>query len=166
MAVMTKWAVANAPGFQTIGVSGLPYADSGASAFEEVGAMLSTAVAYLRAMEERGLSVDETAAHMRFTVSIGANLFLEIAKIRALRELWAIIVKECGGSEEAAKIKLHARTSFWTLSKVDPWVNLLRGSAQAFSAIMGGVDSIDVLPLTLPCACRTNSLAALPATAR
>ena len=45
MAVMTKWAVANAPGFQTIGVSGLPYADSGASAFEEVGAMLSTAVA-------------------------------------------------------------------------------------------------------------------------
>ena len=146
MAVMTKWAVANAPGFQTIGVSGLPYADSGASAFEEVGAMLSTAVAYLRAMEERGLSVDETAAHMRFTVSIGANLFLEIAKIRALRELWAIIVKECGGSEEAAKIKLHARTSFWTLSKVDPWVNLLRGSAQAFSAIMGGVDSIDVLP--------------------
>ena len=108
--------------------------------------MLSTAVAYLRAMEERGLSVDETAAHMRFTVSIGANLFLEIAKIRALRELWAIIVKECGGSEEAAKIRLHARTSFWTLSKVDPWVNLLRGSAQAFSAIMGGVDSIDVLP--------------------
>ena len=91
-------------------------------------------------MEERGISVNEAAAHMRFTVSIGANLFLEIAKIRALRELWAIIVKECGGSEEAAKIKLHARTSFWTLSKVDPWVNLLRGSAQAFSAIMGGVD--------------------------
>lgn len=146
MAVMTKWAVANAPAFQTIGVSGLPYADSGASSFEEVGSMLSTAVAYLRAMEERGISVNEAAAHMRFTVSIGANLFLEIAKIRALRELWAIIVKECGGSEEAAKIKLHARTSFWTLSKVDPWVNLLRGSAQAFSAIMGGVDSIDVLP--------------------
>lgn len=146
MAVMTKWAIANAPGFQTIGVSGLPYADSGASVFEEVGSMLATAVAYLRVMEERGISVDDAASHMRFTVSIGANLFLEIAKIRALRELWAIIVKECGGNEESAKIKLHARTSFWTLSKVDPWVNILRGSAQAFSAIMGGVDSIDVLP--------------------
>ncbi len=146
MAVMTKWAIANAPGFKTIGVSGLPYADSGASAFEEAGAMLSTAVAYLRAMEERGISVDEAASQIRFTVSVGANLFLEIAKIRALRELWAIIVKECGGSEEAAKICIHARTSFWTLSKVDPWVNMLRGSAQAFSAIMGGVDSIDVLP--------------------
>ncbi len=146
MAVMTKWAIANAPGFKTIGVSGLPYADSGASAFEEAGAMLATAVAYLRAMEERGISVEEAASQIRFTVSVGANLFLEIAKIRALRELWAIIVKECGGSEEAAKICIHARTSYWTLSKVDPWVNMLRGSAQAFSAIMGGVDSIDVLP--------------------
>ncbi len=146
MATITKWAIANAPAFKTIGVSGLPYADSGASAFEEAGAMLATAVAYLRAMEERGISVDDAAAHIRFTVSVGANLFLEIAKIRALRELWAIIVKECGGSEEAAKITIHARTSFWTLSKVDPWVNMLRGSAQAFSAIMGGVDSIDVLP--------------------
>ncbi len=146
MATMTKWAIANAPAFKTIGVSGLPYADSGASAFEEAGAMLATAVAYLRAMEERGISVEEAASHIRFTVSVGANLFLEIAKIRALRELWAIIAKECGGSEEAAKINLHACTSFWTLSKVDPWVNMLRGSAQAFSAIMGGVDSIDVLP--------------------
>lgn len=146
MAAMTKWAIENAPALQTIGVSGLPYADSGASAFEESGAMLSTAVAYLRAMEERGLSVDQVAPRMRFTVSVGANLFLEIARIRALRELWAIIVKQCGGSDEAAKINLHARTSYWTLSKVDPWVNMLRGSAQAFSAIMAGVDSIDVLP--------------------
>ncbi len=146
MATMTKWAVKNAPEFQTIGISGLPYADAGASAIEEVSAMLATAVAYLRAMEERGLSIDDTVKHMRFTVGIGSNLFLEIAKIRALRELWATIVKSCGGSEEAAKIKLHARTSFWSLSKVDPWVNMLRGTAQAFSAIMGGVDSLDVLP--------------------
>lgn len=108
--------------------------------------MLATAVAYLRAMEERGISVDEAAAHMRFTVSIGANLFLEVAKIRALRELWALIVKECGGSEESAKISLHARTSFWTLSKVDPWVNLLRRFRPGILRHYGGVDSIDVLP--------------------
>ena len=146
MAAMTKWAIANAPQFQTIGVSGLPYSDSGASAIEEVSAMLATAVAYLRAMEERGISVDEAASRMRFTVGIGANLFLEIAKIRALRELWASIVKSCGGNETSAKIKLHARSSFWTISKVDPWVNMLRGTAQAFSAIMGGVDSLDILP--------------------
>ncbi|WPX39357.1 methylmalonyl-CoA mutase family protein [Akkermansia sp. N21116] len=146
MAAMTKWAVANAPGFQTIGVSGLPYSDSGASAIEELSAMLSTAVAYLRAMEERGISIDDAASHMRFTVGIGANLFLEVAKIRALRELWASVVKSCGGSEEAAKIKLHARSSFWTISKVDPWVNMLRGTSQAFSAFLGGVDSLDILP--------------------
>ncbi|MEG1071109.1 MAG: methylmalonyl-CoA mutase family protein [Akkermansia sp.] len=146
MATMTKWAIKHAPKMQTIGVSGLPYHDSGASVFEEVSAMLATAVAYLRAMEERGLTVDEIVSHMRFTVGIGANIFLEIAKIRALRQLWASIVVTCGGSEENAKIKLHARTSGWTMSKVDPWVNMLRGTTQAFSAIMGGVDSIDVLP--------------------
>lgn len=79
--------------------------------------MLSTAVAYLRAMEERGISVNEAAAHMRFTVSIGANLFLEIAKIRALRELWAIIVKECGGSEELPKSSFMPAPPSWTLSR-------------------------------------------------
>lgn len=146
MAAMTKWAMENAPAIQTIGVSGLPYHDSGASAFEEVGAMLATAVAYLRAMEERGISVDDAASRMRFTVGIGSNLFLEIAKVRALRQLWASIVKSSGGSDEAAKIKLHARTSSWTVSKVDPWVNMLRGTAQAFSAVLGGVDSLDVVP--------------------
>lgn len=146
MAEMTKWAIRNAPNFQTIGVSGLPYHDSGASAFEEVGAMLSTAVAYLRAMEERGIPVDDTACRIRFTVGVGSNLFLEIAKIRALRQLWAAIVKSCGGSDCAAKIRLHARTSSWTVSKVDPWVNMLRGTAQAFSAVIGGVDSLDVVP--------------------
>lgn len=146
MAEMTKWAIQNAPAIQTIGVSGLPYHDSGAHALEEVGAMLATAVAYLRAMEERGISVNDAAARMRFTVGVGSNLFLEIAKIRALRQLWAEIVRQSGGSDEAAKIKLHARTSSWTVSKADPWVNMLRGTAQAFSAVLGGVDSLDVVP--------------------
>lgn len=145
MAKMTRWAIKHAPGMQTIGVSGLPYHDSGASVMEEVSAMLSTAVAYLRAMEERGVSIDDAASHMRFTVGVGSNLFLEIAKIRALRQLWAAIVSSCGGSQEAGKIKIHARTSGWTLTKVDPWVNMLRGTAQAFSAVIGGVDSLDVL---------------------
>lgn len=146
MATITKWAIEKAPAIQTIGVSGLPYHDSGASAFEEIGSMLATAVAYLRAMEERGISVEDTAARMRFTVGVGSNLFLEIAKIRALRQLWASIVKSCGASDEAAKIKIHARTSSWTVSKVDPWVNMLRGTAQTFSAVIGGVDSLDVVP--------------------
>ena len=145
MATMTKWAIKHAPQMQTIGVSGLPYHDSGASVFEDISAMLSTAIAYLKAMEERSISIDDAASHIRFTVGVGSNLFLEIAKIRALRQLWAAIVTSCGGNEESAKAKIHARTSGWTITKVDPWVNMLRGTAQAFSAVMGGVDSLDVL---------------------
>lgn len=144
---MMQWALANTSSdFATVGVSGLPWHNAGASAMQEVAAMLASAVTYLRVLDAAGISVDDAAPRFRFTVGIGNNLFLEIAKIRALRMLWAQIVKASGGSDEAAKIKLHARTSSWTVSKVDPWVNMLRGTAQSFSAVMGGVDSLDVVP--------------------
>lgn len=146
LASMTKWVIANTKNFQSIGVSGLPYHNSGCTATEEVAIMIATAVAYLRALEERGISISDAAPRIRFTTGIGSNVFLEIAKIRALRELWAKVVVACGGSEESAKINLHAVTSTWTLSKVDPWSNMLRGTAQAFSAAIGGVDSLEVTP--------------------
>lgn len=146
MAEMTRWAIANTTTYQTIGVSGLPYHESGADSIQEIAALLSTAVEYLRAMEARGLSVSEVAPRMRFSVGLGAHLFLEIAKIRALRQLWASVVTACGGSEASAKINLHGRTSAWSISKIDPWVNILRGTAQAFSGVIGGVDSLDVIP--------------------
>lgn len=146
MAAMTKWAIEKTTGFQTIGVSGLPYHESGADAVQEVAALLSTAVEYLRAMSARGLAVSDVAPRIRFSVGLGSNLFIEVAKLRALRQLWASVVVACGGSEESAKINLHGRTSAWSISKVDPWVNILRGTAQAFSGVLGGVDSLDVIP--------------------
>lgn len=146
MAEMTKWASEKDISFKTIGVSTLPYHDSGADAIQETAVALSTAVEYLRELEKRGLTIDQAARHIRFSVGLGANLFLEIAKLRALRQLWASVVVSCGGSKESAKINLHGRTSGWSETKVDPWVNILRGTTQAFSGVMGGVDSLDVLP--------------------
>lgn len=146
MAEMTKWAVANTKSYQTIGVSGIPYHASGSDAVQEAAVQLATALEYLRAMTERGLSVDEVAPRIRFSVALGPNFFMEIAKLRALRQLWASVVTTCGGSKEAAKINLHGRTSAWTVTKVDPWVNILRGTSQAFSGVVGGVDSLDVIP--------------------
>lgn len=146
MAEMTKWADDKNNSFKTIGVSGIPYHDSGADAVQEISVILSTAVEYLRAMESRGLGIDQVAPHIRVSVGLGANLFLEIAKLRALRQLWSAVITSCGGSKEQAKINLHGRTSAWAASKVDPWVNLLRGTTQAFSGVIGGVDSMDVLP--------------------
>lgn len=146
MAEMTKWVVENAPSFKTIGVSGIPCHDSGADAVQEIAVILSTAVEYLRAMESRGVTVDQAASHIRVSTGLGANLFMEIAKLRALRQLWAFVITSCGGSKESAAINLHGRTSAWAASKVDPWVNMLRGTTQAFSGVIGGVDSMDVLP--------------------
>lgn len=146
MAEMTRWAAENAPSVKTIGISGIPYHDSGADAVQEIAIVLSTAVEYLRAMESRGISVDQAAARIRVSVGLGANLFMEIAKLRALRQLWASVIVACGGSKDNAKINLHGRTSAWATSKVDPWVNILRGTTQAFSGVIGGVDSMDVLP--------------------
>lgn len=146
MAEMTKWAKENTKSYQTIGVSSIPYNASGSDAVQEVAFSLATAVEYLRAMTERGLTVDEAAPRIRFSVALGPNFFMEIAKLRALRQLWASVVTSCGGSKEAAKINLHGRTSSWTVTKVDPWVNILRGTSQAFSGVVGGVDSLDVIP--------------------
>ena len=146
MAEMTKWTVEKTATYQTVGVSTLPYHESGADAVQEIAVALSTAVSYLRALEARGLSVDAVAPRVRFSVGLGSHLFLEVAKLRALRQLWASVVTACGGSKEAAKINLHGKTSAWSISKVDPWVNILRGTAQAFSGVIGGVDSLDVIP--------------------
>ncbi len=147
LVAMVKWTLehTSAP-FAAVGVSGLPFHNAGASAMQEVACMLSAAVTYLRALEAGGICVEDAAPRLRFTTGVGNNLFLEVAKIRALRMLWAQVVRACGGSDEAAKINLHARTSSWTISRVDPWVNMLRATAQAFSAVLGGVDSLDVVP--------------------
>ncbi len=147
MASMLRWASENAcADFTVIGVDGSCYQDAGASALDEVAFMLSTAVCYLRAMEARGLSVETAASRLAFRVGVGSNLFLEVAKMRALRQLWAEVVRACGGSDEAAKIRLHAVTSGWTLSAVDPWVNILRATTQSFASVLGGADSLDVRP--------------------
>jgi len=150
MAKMTKWAIANAgDNFCTIGVNGATFTNAGASAIDEVSFMLASATTYLRAMVASGLDVNDVAPRIRFNSGIGNNLFLEVCKLRALRMLWAKVVRECGGNDEAAKIKLSATTSRWTISKVDPWVNMLRATSQAFAAILGGIDSLDVAPFDL-----------------
>jgi methylmalonyl-CoA mutase len=97
-------------------------------------------------MQARGLSVDDAAPRFRFALSIGANFFMEIARLRAARLLWAKIVQAFGGNAEAQKMSLHARTSAWNQTVYDPHVNLLRGTTEAFSAIVGGCDSLHISP--------------------
>ena len=146
MAQLTTWAVANAPQLQTITVQGHPYHNGGASTTQELAFALATAVEYIRAMQNRGLSIDDIAPRIRFSLSVGTNFFMEIARLRAARLLWAKIVKAFGGSDEAQKMSLHARTSSWNQTVYDPHVNLLRATTEAFSSAVGGCDSLHISP--------------------
>ncbi len=146
MAQLTTWAAANAPQVQTITVQGHPYHNGGASTTQELAFALATAVEYIRAMQNRGLSIDDIAPRIRFSLSVGTNFFMEIARLRAARLLWAKIVKAFGGSDESQKMSLHARTSSWNQTVYDPHVNLLRATTEAFSSAVGGCDSLHISP--------------------
>ncbi len=144
LADLAAGCAAVAPGLAAVGVSTLPYHLAGASAVEELALALATAVTYLRALAERGLPVEVAARQIRFSLVVGPDFFLEIAKIRAARMLWAQIVAAFGGSPEAQKIKLHARTGLLNKTRLDPYVNMLRTSTEALSAAVAGVDSLHV----------------------
>lgn len=146
MLQLTRWAIQKAPHLQTICVHGRPYHESGGSAVEELAFSIATGAEYLRELIQRGLNVDEVAPRIRFNFCIGSNFFMEIAKLRAARVLWARIVEAFGGSETSQRMNLHVKTSLWNKTLLDPYVNLLRTTTEAFSAVLGGTDSLQVGP--------------------
>lgn len=146
MAAAMRWAKTNMPAIKTIFIQGSVYHNGGANAVQEVAASISAAIAYLDALQEEGFSVDEIARQIRFQFSQGANFFMEIAKLRAARMIWAQVVKAYGGSDEAAKMDIAVETSYFTTSVYDPYVNVLRATTQTFSGVLGGAQEISVTP--------------------
>ena len=143
-AVLADYCSRNAPEIQAIGVSTMPYHQAGASSTQELGIALATGLLYIRQMLERGMKIDAAAKQIRFSLSIGPNFFMEIAKIRSARVLWSNVVKAFGGSDDACKIKLHARTGLHNKTARDPYVNMLRTSMEALSGSIAGTDSLCV----------------------
>jgi methylmalonyl-CoA mutase len=146
MAQMTAWAEQEAPALQTIAAQSYPYHNSGGNAIQELAFVLTTGVEYLRAMQERGLDIESVAPRMGFGFAVGTQFFMEIAKLRAARILWAQVVEAFGGSAEAQKMHLHIRTSAWNKTVYDPYVNMLRTTVEAFAGSMGGCNSMHVAP--------------------
>jgi methylmalonyl-CoA mutase len=146
MAQVTSWTVKNAPQIKTIGISGVPYHNAGASAVQELACALATAVEYIDRMMERNLTIDDIAGSMRFSFGIGPFYFMEVAKLRAARMLWAKIVETYEGNKESQKMTIHGVTSFYNQTMYDPYVNMLRTFTEAFSAVVGGVDSLQTNP--------------------
>ena len=149
-AAVAKFAVKNCPELKTFMVRSDVYSNGGANDVQELAYTLATAVTYLRALMDRGLTIDEAAEQIMFGVSMGANFFMQISKLRAIRPIWAQIVKAFGGSEEVQHIHLHARPAKFFMTVYDPYVNLLRGTSQLFSAIAGGVESYESSPFDEP----------------
>jgi len=143
-AILANYCAQEAPGIRAVGVSTLPYHQAGASSVEELGAALAGGAFYLSELMERGLTVDDAARQIRFSFAIGPNFFMEIAKIRAARVLWAQVVKAFGGDLESQKIKMHARTGLYNKTQKDPYVNMLRTTTESLSAAIAGVDSMCV----------------------
>ena len=119
---------------------------AGGSEAQELAFTLGAGIAYLRAMEAAGLSLDRARALISFRLASDADEFLNIAKFRALRRLWARIEDACGLAPHP--LRLEAETAWRMLTRRDPWVNLLRGTMATFSAALGGADAITVLPYT------------------
>lgn len=146
MAWFTAWAAVNAPQLQTIIVQGHPYHDGGGNAVQELAFALASGVEYLREMQTRGQDIDTVTPRIRFAFSLGSNFFMEIAKLRAAKMLWARVIKAFGGGDESQKMCIHARTSSWNKTVYDPNVNMLRATTEAFAGVLGGCDSMHVSP--------------------
>ena len=146
MASLTLYAVAHAPRLQTIAVTTHAWHDAGATAVQELGFALATGVEYLRALATRGIAIDDAAPRVRFALSAGSNVFMEIAKLRAARVVWAQAVRALGGSDAASALHLHVRTATFNKTVYDAHTNILRGTTEAFAAIIGGCDSLHVGP--------------------
>lgn len=134
-------------GLRCFPVDSYMFNNAGAYITQELGYALAWGAEWLTMMTEAGLSVDEVAQRVRFNMGISSNYFMEIAKFRAARMLWAEIVKAYNPAlEDSCKMYAHAVTSKFNQTLYDSHVNLLRSMTETMSAALAGVDSIETLP--------------------
>lgn len=130
-----------------INVKGKLYRDAGSSIVQELAFSLASGAEYLSTLTELGADATTVAEKIKFNFGVGANYFMEIAKLRAARILWAKIVEafqpEC---RCAGKMKIHSENTVFNKTVYDPYVNMLRTQTEAMSAVLGGTDSLTVLP--------------------
>ena len=135
------------PKYRCISVNAIELNNAGSYIAQELGYALAWGNEYLNALIEAGVSVDDAAKKIKFNFGISSNYFLEIAKFRAARMLWANIVKEYAPACDCScKMLAHAETSTFNLTLFDAHVNMLRTQTEAMSAALAGVNSITVSP--------------------
>lgn len=143
---LARFATQETPNVRAVLASSRAYSDAGATAVHELAWTVATGITYLRRLVDSGLAVDDASRQIQFALSVSGPFFVDIAKLRAARWLWSKVVAASGGSPEAQAMVLHARTAQHTMSVRDPWVNMLRTTAEGFAAAVGGADSLATSP--------------------
>ena len=132
-------------GFQAITIHGSYFTNAGSSIVQSLAYSLAIGADYLSSITEAGLPVIDVAGKLKFNFAVSSNYFMEIAKFRAARLLWAKIAESYDSKCKMA-MNIHAETSKWNKTAYDPYVNVLRSTTEAMSAAIGIVDSMTVIP--------------------
>lgn len=150
LGALARWLDEGYPHVSTAMVATRVYHSAGASEAQELGAMLATAAAYLRAMEQAGVAPEQAAGRIAFTLAADVDLMPTIAKFRAARALWARMLTACS-VEALPPMSPAAETAPRMLARRDPWTNLLRTTLAAFAATAGGAPAVTVFPHDAAC---------------
>lgn len=143
-------AVAPVKGLRCLSVDSDIFNNSGAYIFQELGYALAWGAEWMTLLTEAGIAADEVAKRIKFNMGISSNYFMELAKFRAARMMWAQIAAQYTSDKDACKMVAHATTSKFNQTIYDAHVNLLRSQTEAMSAALAGVDSITVTPFDTP----------------
>lgn len=134
------------PSVRSLTVNSTIYDEAGGGEVEELACAIATGVAYLRSLEESGITVSQAFSQIEFRVAATADQFLTIAKLRALRRLWARVGEVSGVPDIQRGARQQAVTTRRMSTRDDPWVNILRATTACFGAAVGGAEAITVLP--------------------
>ncbi len=137
------YTAANMPQFNSISISGYHMQEAGATCVQELAFTLADGLEYVRAAKDTGLAIDEFAGRLSFFFCIGMNFFMEVAKLRAARLLWARIVAQFEPRKASSMmLRTHCQTSGVSLTEQDPMNNVVRTTIEALAAVLGGTQSL------------------------
>ncbi|HMB76055.1 MAG TPA: methylmalonyl-CoA mutase, partial [Kiloniellaceae bacterium] len=138
------YTAANMPRFNSISISGYHMQEAGATCVQELAFTLADGLEYVRAAVSKGLDVDAFAPRLSFFFAIGMNFFMEIAKLRAARFLWADLMRQAFAPKDPRSLTLrtHCQTSGVSLTEQDPYNNVIRTTVEAMAAVLGGTQSL------------------------
>ncbi len=143
VADIIAYTAANMPKFNSISISGYHMQEAGATQLQELAFTLADGMEYVRAAQARGLDVDAFAPRLSFFFAIGMNFFMEVAKLRAARTLWARIMADFGAKDpKSLMLRTHCQTSGVSLQERDPYNNVVRTTVEALAAVLGGTQSL------------------------